>query len=132
MAIRQGADPIYDVAEVVRSARRDHHFTQAQLAERAQVSRGFVVELEKGHSRAELGKVLMVFRALDLDLVHPAQHGEQSTVSSLALIEKGQQLAGHQPSPEALDRAGRVLAGETSVDDARAELEAKYGHLRTR
>lgn len=62
------------------------------------------------------------------DRVH--LHAGQSVASPLALIDKGQQLAGHQPSSEAMDRAGRVFAGVTGVDDARAELEAKYGHLR--
>ncbi len=51
---------------------------------------------------------------------------------SLAPIEKGQLLGGHGPSPEALARASRVLAGETSAEDARAELEAKYGPRRAR
>jgi len=45
---------------------------------------------------------------------------------ALAEIEKGQQLAGHFPDAEAIDRARRVLSGETSLDQARAELAAKY------
>lgn len=44
----------------------------------------------------------------------------------MAEIEKGQQLAGHFPDDEALGRARRVLTGETSIDDAREELRAKY------
>lgn len=41
-------------------------------------------------------------------------------------IEKGQQLAGHFPSDEALDRARRILIGELTSDEARAEIIAKY------
>lgn len=44
----------------------------------------------------------------------------------LAEIEKGQQLAGHFPDGEALERARRVLVGETSIEDARDELRRKY------
>ena len=43
---------------------------------------------------------------------------------SLALIEKGQQLAGHFPDAEDMDRARRVLTGELSPEDARAEMHA--------
>ena len=45
---------------------------------------------------------------------------------ALAEIEKGQQLAGHFPDAEALDRARRVLSREISLDEARAEVAAKY------
>lgn len=45
---------------------------------------------------------------------------------ALAQIEKGQQLAGHFPDAEALDRARRILTGELSEADAREELERKY------
>jgi hypothetical protein len=41
-------------------------------------------------------------------------------------IDKGQELAGHFPSTEALDRARRILIGEMTLDEARAEILAKY------
>jgi hypothetical protein len=41
-------------------------------------------------------------------------------------IEKGQQLAGHFPSDVALDRARRILIGELTPDEARAEIIATY------
>lgn len=43
-----------------------------------------------------------------------------------AEAEKGQQLAGHFPSAEALERGRRVYRGEISIADARAQLDAKY------
>ncbi len=43
-----------------------------------------------------------------------------------AEVEKGQQLAGHFPTAEALQRGRRVYRGELSIEDARAELAAKY------
>lgn len=46
--------------------------------------------------------------------------------NGMAEIEKGQQLAGHFPDGEALERARRVLVGETSIEDARDELRRKY------
>jgi len=44
----------------------------------------------------------------------------------LVEIDKGQQLAGHFPSEEALDRARRILIGEMTPEQARAEILAKY------
>lgn len=40
--------------------------TQAQLATKAGVGRRFIVDLEAGHDRAELPKVLSVLDALDI------------------------------------------------------------------
>ena len=42
----------------------------------------------------------------------------------MALVEKGQQLAGHFPDAEALGRARRILEGTLSPEDARAEVAA--------
>lgn len=40
--------------------------------------------------------------------------------------EKGQQMAGHFPDEEALQRARDILEGRLTPEDARAELIAKY------
>jgi hypothetical protein len=45
----------------------------------------------------------------------------------MALVEKGQQLAGHFPNEEALGRARRILEGTLSAEDARAAVAAKHG-----
>jgi hypothetical protein len=45
----------------------------------------------------------------------------------MAMIEKGQQLAGHFPDADALGRARRGLEGTLTEADAFAELDAKYG-----
>ncbi len=50
----------------------------------------------------------------------------QSREDALALIEKGQQLAGHFPSEEALDRARRLLDGTITQEQGLQELNAKY------
>ena len=49
----------------------------------------------------------------------------EEAAARLVEIEKGQQLAGHFPSAEALDRARRILIGEITPDEAYAEIEAK-------
>lgn len=55
-----------DVGAAIRAARRAQGLTQAQLAERAGVGRQWLVALEKGHDRAELGKAIAVLAALGL------------------------------------------------------------------
>ncbi|WP_411731730.1 helix-turn-helix domain-containing protein [Paeniglutamicibacter sp.] len=57
------------VAEAVREGRKEKGWTQAELAVKAKVGRRFIVELESGHMRAELGKVLGVLRVLDIHAV---------------------------------------------------------------
>ena len=55
------------------------------------------------------------------------ERSRQSRVENdLTMIEKSQQLAGHFPDAEALDRARRVLDGRTTPVEAYAELDAKY------
>lgn len=46
---------------------------------------------------------------------------------AMAAVEKAQQLAGHFPDEEALTRTRRVLTGEVSYKEARAEIDRKYG-----
>lgn len=54
------------------AAIRDHRvrasLTQAQLAARAGISSRTVIEIERGHPNGELGRVLAVLRALDLEI----------------------------------------------------------------
>ena len=45
---------------------------------------------------------------------------------ALAEIEKAQQLGGHHPDAEAMDRASRVLTGKTTHEDALLEIHRKY------
>ncbi len=50
--------------------------TQQQLADRARVSRPWLVTVEGGHLRAELGKLLALFAELGLDLELSAPSAE--------------------------------------------------------
>lgn len=54
------------VARAVIDGRRRAGLSQARLAEKANVGRRFIVDLESGHPRAELAKVLAVLEALDI------------------------------------------------------------------
>ncbi|MHC6177277.1 helix-turn-helix domain-containing protein [Glutamicibacter sp. X7] len=54
------------LASVVHTERLAHHLSIEQLADKAGVSQHFLVDIEAGRPRAEVGKVLDVLVALDL------------------------------------------------------------------
>lgn len=65
-----------DLGAAVRDARLQQGWTQAELADRIDVSRQWVISLERGKATAELGTALRAVTALGLiaDLVEaPAQ-----------------------------------------------------------
>ena len=55
-----------DLGLSIRRARADRGWTQADLADRANVGRPWLSELEGGKRTAELGRVLAVIEALQL------------------------------------------------------------------
>ena len=57
-----------DVGAVIRDRRRQLNLDQATLAKRIGVSRQWVIQIEHGRTRAELGLVLRAFDSLDIQL----------------------------------------------------------------
>jgi y4mF family transcriptional regulator len=53
---------------IIRTRRQERGLSQKALADKAGVSRKFLIDLEAGHERAELGKTLAVLAALGLSL----------------------------------------------------------------
>lgn len=62
-----------DFGLMIRQARRARGMTQQELARAAAVGRQWIVEIEAGKPRAEVGRVLQTLAALDLSLTI---HGE--------------------------------------------------------
>lgn len=63
--------PVRNVEElgaIIRKRRRELDWDQRYLAERAHVSRQWVVEVEAGKHRAEIGRLLRILDALDLQM----------------------------------------------------------------
>jgi HTH-type transcriptional regulator/antitoxin HipB len=52
------------LGRVIRELRKERAMTQAELASRAGVSRGYLVRLEQGHPTAEIDAILRVLRPL--------------------------------------------------------------------
>jgi len=57
-----------DFGNLVRERRREMQMSQQQLADLVGVSRSWLVAVESGHARAELGLVLALLSELDLGL----------------------------------------------------------------
>ena|SRR5579875_581053 len=58
-----------DLGVLIRAARETRGWTQAELADRANVGRQWLVTVEKGrHSRAEIGMLLRVIAAVGIEL----------------------------------------------------------------
>jgi HTH-type transcriptional regulator / antitoxin HipB len=69
--------PIHTVEELgaaIRHRRRQLNWDQQSLAERVGVSRQWIVEIEAGKLRAEIGLLLRTLSALDLQLEISSQH----------------------------------------------------------
>jgi HTH-type transcriptional regulator / antitoxin HipB len=64
MLIRSPAD----LGAVIRDRRKRLKLDQSTLAKRIGVSRQWVIEIEHGHPRAELGLVLRALDALDIHI----------------------------------------------------------------
>jgi HTH-type transcriptional regulator / antitoxin HipB len=85
--------PIENVIQLgaaLRERRERAGLTQAQLAEKAGVSRAFVMDLERGRRpRAELGRVLAVVGALDSAiLLVDADHRETAEILAALLGDR--------------------------------------------
>ena len=79
------------VAQAVRAARTERGWSQAELATRSHVGRRFIVDLESGHPRAELAKVLDVLKTLDIHamaLPAPANTKRPEDIDLAAVISK--------------------------------------------
>lgn len=57
-----------DIGAIIRESRQQAGLDQAELARRVGVSRQWLVEVERGKPRAEIGLILRVFNALGLPL----------------------------------------------------------------
>ncbi len=57
-----------DLGAVIRDKRKQLKLNQAAFAKKIGVSRQWVIDVEKGHARAELGLVLRAIDALNIQL----------------------------------------------------------------
>ena len=88
MPVRRFLTSSDDVAEAVRTERARLRLTQAQVGELAGVSRQFVIDVEAGHPRAEIDKVLAVLDAVQvhaLALPAPAPRTDGKTMHNIDL-----------------------------------------------
>jgi HTH-type transcriptional regulator / antitoxin HipB len=79
-----------DIGRVIREQRRHLGLDQQELANRVGVSRQWIVEIEHGKPRAEIGLVLKTINALKLEInIVPHRRSGASPGSQLADSRKG-------------------------------------------
>ena len=59
---------VEELAEAIRTRRKELHYTQAFLAEFTGFSVSFISDVERGKATAEIGKTLQLLMILGLDL----------------------------------------------------------------
>lgn len=57
------------LGDEIRRRRREQHLTQEKLADLADLSAVFIIEVEKGKPTAQIGRVMRLLRTLGIDLV---------------------------------------------------------------
>ena len=62
-----------DIGALIRDQRKKQELGQAELAEKIGVSRRWVMEVERGKPRAEIGLVLKALEALNLNVLIDSQ-----------------------------------------------------------
>ncbi len=79
-----------DLGAVIRDRRKQLKLDQAAFAKRIGVSRQWLIEIERGHPRAELGLVLRALDALDIHVDTTADQGKRrsSAVDIDAIVAK--------------------------------------------
>src|SRR4051812_31262899 len=105
------------IGERLKSARHERHMTLAQLAEASDLTKGFLSQVERGHSLPSLGSLHRLSSALDMPVesfVAGEAHQRGGTVSSAtrAHVHTGI-LSPHQESPQS--PLARVAGAEVSL-----------------
>jgi HTH-type transcriptional regulator/antitoxin HipB len=80
-----------DLGAVIRDRRKQLKLDQAGFAKQIGVSRQWVIEIERGHARAELGLVLRALDALNIRLdasIDQTNRRRPSTVDIDAIVAK--------------------------------------------
>jgi len=92
-----------DIGLAIRERRRSLRLSQATLAKRVGVGREWIIEIEKGKRRAELGRVLRTLEVLGLVLrteepasVRPAEATPATAVSIDAVIAAHRKRPGNK------------------------------------
>ena len=70
-----------DLGAVIRDRRKQLKLDQSTFAKKIGVSRQWVIEVERGHARAELALVLRALDALDINLDASAEKTKMVSIS---------------------------------------------------
>ncbi|WP_294996268.1 helix-turn-helix transcriptional regulator [uncultured Stenotrophomonas sp.] len=121
-----------DLGLTIRQRRRALGWDQAGLAERAGVSRQWIIDIEKGKPRAEMYLVLRVMNVLGLRLSADAPAAADSTPSkhkapSINAVVASHRSSSHSNSPPAAGTWRETRSTGAAVDFGRILDEIQQG-----
>ena len=76
-----------DLGLVIRDRRRKLGLSQTELARKVGVGRQWIVAIERGKSRAELGLVLRTFSALDLSITSKTDNRPPRSADDITAVD---------------------------------------------
>jgi HTH-type transcriptional regulator/antitoxin HipB len=76
-----------DIGALIRHKRKEQGWDQKSLAQKVGVSRQWLIEVEKGKPRAEVGLVLRVLEALGVSLTTAGSAGTEDAMPDSKLDE---------------------------------------------
>ncbi len=130
---------VRDLGAMVRTTRRAHGLTQADLADRLRVSRDWVVRLEQGSSRLETQKVLDALGVLGLTLevanAQPTRTTTTATATATAPAAKTRARSattGQFVPPGSAARKSTDTAGTTGIRTSAVATSDPFGFLNDR
>ena len=100
---RRSSDAAFAFGSLIRSRRKAMQMRQDQLALASGVGRRFLIELESGKPSCQLGRSLLVAKALGLNLVDTLASGVASQTAAPELPDLAEEL--EEPD----DHSARIL-----------------------
>ncbi len=72
------------IADAIKRIRKLHGFSQAELAKRTGLTQATISRVESGSKKVEIGTLILIFAALDSDLIiTPRPKDEKSALEGL-------------------------------------------------
>ena len=129
---------VRDLGAMVRTTRRAHGLTQADLADRLRVSRDWVVRLEQGSPRLETQKVLDALGVLGLTLEVANAQPTRTTTTATATAKPAAKTrarsatTGQFVPPGSAARKSKDTAGTTGMRTSAVASSDPFGFLNDR
>ena len=118
----------YDIGQTIKSRRKQLGWDQAQLADKIGVSRQWIINIEQGKPRAEIGLILRALHALELP-VFIGKINAQTPLENMPDIDKIIEEAKNQNKinfleyPKSMPKMQKVMEPVKGILDSEGDLK---------